>query len=121
TVEDSQNATQIVQIELNEEYQELYDIENATVEGGTVTEKTISNDTFRFRLELSVDGSTTVTVRLCPPFENPDIENGEYDNGAILRYQAYEPALLKLLYVNGETSVDETTDIAGVEFGFVQN
>ena len=121
TVEDSQNATQIVQIELNEEYQELYDIENATVEGGTVTEETISNDTFRFRLELSVDGSTTVTVRLCPPFENPDIENGEYDNGAIIRYQAYEPALLKLLYVNGETSVDETTDIAGVEFGFVQN
>lgn len=121
TVEDSQNVTQIVQIELNEEYQELYDIENATVEGGTVTEETISNDTFRFRLELSVDGSTTVTVRLCPPFENPDIENGEYDNGAIIRYQAYEPALLKLLYVNGETSVDETTDIAGVEFGFVQN
>ena len=106
---------------MNEEYQELYDIENATVEGGTVTEETISNDTFRFRLELSVDGSTTVTVRLCPPFENPDIENGEYDNGAIIRYQAYEPALLKLLYVNGETSVDETTDIAGVEFGFVQN
>lgn len=106
---------------MNEEYQKLYDIENATVEGGTVTEETISNDTFRFRLELSVDGSTTVTVRLCPPFENPDIENGEYDNGAIIRYQAYEPALLKLLYVNGETSVDETTDIAGVEFGFVQN
>jgi len=67
------------------------------------------------------DEIATLTIYLCPEYKVPDFPKGEIDTGATIEYIAYEPALLKLLYVNDVTDVDEGTEIDDVTFNFVQD
>ena len=66
-----------------------------------------------------IQGEGTITVTLGKPFEDPDIQGDKIDRVSI-NYEAYIPALLKLLHVNGVENVDKNTEIEGVSIHFVE-
>ena len=117
------STNNIITVNLTSEASSIYDIESASIDRGTNTEWSYGNKQIQFRWTYSMynDEIATLTIYLCPEYEAPDFPKGEIDTGATIEYIAYEPALLKLLYVNGVTGVDEHTEINGVEFNFVQN
>ena len=117
------STNNIITVNLTSEASSIYDIESASIDRGTNTEWSYGNKQIKFRWTYSMynDEIATLTIYLCPEYKDPDFPNDEIDTGATIKYIAYEPALLKLLYVNGVTGVDENTEINGVEFNFVQN
>ena len=117
------STNNIITVNLTSEASSIYDIESASIDRGTNTGWSYGNKQIQFRWTYSMynDEIATLTIYLCPEYEAPDFPKGEIDTGATIEYIAYEPALLKLLYVNGVTGVDEHTEINGVEFNFVQN
>ena len=122
TVNNAKGAQYNYTIALTSSISSQYDIEGMSITGGNPGSSSISNDSLSFWLGLTTEyDGCTVNVYLCPEYKNPDFPNGEIDTGATIEYIAYEPALLKLLYVNDVTGVDENTEINGVEFNFVQN
>ena len=122
TVNNAKGAQYNYTIALTSSISSQYDIEGMSITGGNPGSSSISNDSLSFWLGLTTEyDGCTVNVYLCPEYKDPDFPNDEIDTGATIEYIAYEPALLKLLYVNGVTGVDENTEINGVEFNFVQN
>ncbi len=122
TVNNAKGAQYNYTIALTSSISSQYDIEGMSITGGNPGSSSISNDSLSFWLGLTTEyDGCTVNVYLCPEYKDPDFPNDEIDTGATIKYIAYEPALLKLLHVNGVTGVDENTEINGVEFNFVQN
>ena len=117
------STNNIITVNLTSEASSIYDIESASIDRGTNTEWSYGNKQIQFRWTYSMynDEIATLTIYLCPEYEAPDFPKGEIDTGATIEYIAYEPALLKLLYVNDVTDVDEGTEIDDVTFNFVQD
>ena len=117
------STNNIITVNLTSEASSIYDIESASIDRGTNTEWSYGNKQIQFRWTYSMynDEIATLTIYLCPEYKVPDFPKGEIDTGATIEYIAYEPALLKLLYVNDVTDVDEGTEIDDVTFNFVQD
>lgn len=98
-----------------------YDIEKVEKDEGdhSILSVNLGADTWSCLYSSAYD--LTLTVYLAKQFEEPDIEGGEIDTAGLIEYRAYEPALLKLLYDNGVTNVDENTEITDIDIKFVRD
>ena len=122
TVNNAKGAQYNYTIALTSSISSQYDIEGMSITGGNPGSSSISNDSLSFWLGLTTEyDGCTVNVYLCPEYEAPKFPSGEINTDATIEYIAYEPALLKLLYVNDVTDVDEGTEIDDVTFNFVQD
>ena len=122
TVNNAKGAQYNYTIALTSSISSQYDIEGMSITGGNPGSSSISNDSLSFWLGLTTEyDGCTVNVYLCPEYEDPKFPSGEINTDDTIEYIAYEPALLKLLYVNDVTDVDEGTEIDDVTFNFVQD
>ena len=122
TVNNAKGAQYNYTIALTSSISSQYDIEGMSITGGNPGSSSISNDSLSFWLGLTTEyDGCTVNVYLCPEYEAPKFPSGEINTDDTIEYIAYEPALLKLLYVNDVTDVDEGTEIDDVTFNFVQD
>ena len=119
---DVYSVAQNIKISLTDAYKNLYDIEDvAKVSGdGTFTSKTISADLCSFDTTSLPDTSMTVAVYLCQEFERPDVTGDEFATGTT-QYRIYDAQILKMLYLNGDTSVNADTEIESVQMRFVDS
>ena len=122
TVNNAKGAQHKYTIALTSSISSQYDIEGMSITGGNSGSSSISNDSLSFWLGLTTEyDGCTVNVYLCPEYEAPKFPSGEINTDDTIEYIAYEPALLKLLYVNDVTDVDEGSEIDDVTFNFVQD
>ena len=111
-----------ITVSISSEYVNSYDILSASISKGSSSSEGLSADSYTFKWTYSMyeDEQAVLTVYLSKQFVEPEIVGGEIEN-TLIYYTAYEPALLKLLYDNGVSSVDENTRISGVKFHYVRN
>lgn len=111
-----------ITVSISSEYVNSYDILSASISKGSSSSESLSADSYTFKWTYSMyeDEQAVLTVYLSKQFVEPEIVGGEIEN-TLIYYTAYEPALLKLLYDNGVSSVDENTRISGVKFHYVRN
>lgn len=101
TVNNAKGAQYNYTIALTSSISSQYDIEGMSITGGNPGSSSISNDSLSFWLGLTTEyDGCTVNVYLCPEYEDPKFPSGEINTDDTIEYIAYEPALLKLLYVN---------------------
>lgn len=74
----------------------------------------------RYSCNLYSLNGGTITVTLCPASDDPIIKGDDFDTGTV-EYRLYKPQILKMLYLNGDTSVNVDTDIKSVQMRFVES
>ena len=126
-IHDPRALTHQFTLSLLGDVKDTYDIGSLEIDREIGTTQTISQDTCTFemgyvdRIPGSDNYKGSVKVYLVPQFEEPQIVDGEYDTAGIIRYQAYQQDLLKLLYTNDVLNIDENTSIESLTFGFVKD
>ena len=123
-INDAKVAAHRITISLTEQYETLYDIEDVSHpdSAGTFTNKNVSRDSCSFDTTGAEGSNMIVSVQLCPEFEPPEIVN-EHDDWyeLTLEYRLYEPQMLELLYLNGDTDVNTKTTVSNIDVRFVDS
>lgn len=124
SINDARVAAHRITISLTEQYASEYDIEDVSHpdSAGTFTNKNVSRDSCSFDTTGAEGSNMIVSVQLCPEFEPPEIVN-EHDDwyDLTLEYRLYEPQMLELLYLNGDTDVNTKTTVSNIDVRFVDS
>ena len=110
-------------VRLQDSVQDDYDIEEVAInpDGGAILTADGADAWDLGIWSVGNNPDITINVTLCDQFVDPEIEGGEIDTAGVIYYRAYDSQLLKMLYLAGDRSVDEQTDIKSVQIRFVKN
>lgn len=112
-------------VRLNEDKAATYDIENVTINpggGAQLTNKGDSWDLGIWSVSVTENPDIIINVTLCDQYVAPEIVN-KHENwyDLTLEYRLYEPQMLEMLYLNGDKSVNENTEVSNIDVHFVQS
>ena len=118
TVQNTYGAIHRIQISVNAEYQNQYEIEKVEADGGSLTSPSNENGTFSANWAPNITKQQSFTITLCDPVGVPTVE-GEFQSSLNVEYHVQESQLFKMLYLAGE-EVSKDTPIDSVSLVLVE-
>ena len=123
TVNDGAKSGNEMEIRLLGTQQDQYDIESVDINPGGGAILTGSADSWDLGVWSVFDNpDVVINVTLCDQYERPEIVNEHTDwYDLTLEYRLYEPQMLELLYLNGDTGVNKDTTVSSIDVHFVDS
>ena len=123
TVNDGAKSGNEMEIRLLGTQQDQYDIESVDINPGGGAILTGSADSWDVGVWSVFDNpDVVINVTLCDQYERPEIVNEHTDwYDLTLEYRLYEPQMLELLYLNGDTGVNKDTTVSSIDVHFVDS
>ena len=121
-ITDAKTAAHDISVSLNVDWRDTYDIKRVEKSGGgTIVAENIGTDDYSGNWQPWSGDTTVLTIYLCKPLTDAEkpVVDGDVQSG--MYYRAYEPQLLKMLYVSGQITSADGVAIDDVSMEFVRD